>query len=182
MEGNNALNRSGNNELCTCRNSVDWGCGEWKNGVKREQKKMSDVTVMTGTCTKQLKKETALVVISVQSSGFGDSWKKQMGKPQFSKRKWRSHIWLAVRVPWSSALWPCLFPANINGQNVGNKLIEFADGTKTKIEVTSEQQVKFRTDLDLLFKVPQKKQMKKLHVYNWSAIHIWLQNEFMTTN
>lgn len=77
MEGNNALNRSGNHEtaleLCTCRNSVGWGCGEWKNDVKREQKKMSDVTVMTGTCTKQLKKETALVVISVQSSGFGDS-------------------------------------------------------------------------------------------------------------
>lgn len=87
-----------------------------------------------------------------------------------------------MRVPQSSVLWPCLLPANINDLDVGNKLIEFADATKSKIEVTSEQQVKFRTDLDLLFKGPQRKQMKELHVYKWNAIHIWLQNKFMTTN
>lgn len=105
-----------------------------------------------------------------------------MGKPQFYKRKWRSQIWLAVRVPRSSVLCPFLFPANISDLDVGNKLIEFADATKSKIEVTSEQQVKFRTDLDLLFKGPQRKQMEKLHVYEWNAIRIWLQNKFMTTN
>lgn len=79
-------------------------------------------------------------------------------------------------------LWPCLFPASINDLDVGNKLIEAADATKSKIEVTSEQQAKFRTDLDLVFKGPQRKQKKELHVYKWNAIHVWLQNNFMTMN
>lgn len=75
-----------------------------------------------------------------------------MSKIQLNNRKQSRHVWLAVRVPQRSVLWPILFPANFNDLDVGNKLIEFADATKSKIEVTAEQQVKFRKDLDLLFK------------------------------
>lgn len=61
-------------------------------------------------------------------------------------------------------LWPLLFLANINDLDVENKLIEFANAVKSKIEVTAEQQVKFKVDLDLLFKWSQREQMK-LYVY-----------------
>lgn len=74
----------------------------------------------------------------------------------------------------SMELSPLSVPSQHQWQGVGNKLIEFADATKSKIEVTSEQQVEFRTDLHLLFKGPQRKQMKKLQVYKWNAVHIWL--------
>lgn len=43
-----------------------------------------------------------------------------------------------------------LFTANINDLDVGNKLIDFADTTKSKIEIIAEQQLKHKTDLDLL--------------------------------
>lgn len=74
-----------------------------------------------------------------------------------------------------------MFLASINDLDVGNKLIEFADATKSKIEVTAEQQVKFRQDLDLIFKWSQREKMK-FYVYKWKAIRIWLQNKFMNTN
>jgi len=54
---------------------------------------------------------------------------------------------------------------------VGNKLIEFADATKSKIEVTAEQRVKFNMDLDLLLQWSQREQMK-FYVYKWNVIHI----------
>lgn len=84
-------------------------------------------------------------------------------------------------VPQRSTLWPLLFPADIDDLDVGNKLIEFADATKSKIEVTSQQQVKFKTDLGLLFKWSRREQMK-LYVYKWKVRHAWLQSKFMNTN
>lgn len=78
-------------------------------------------------------------------------------------------------------LWPLLFLADINDLDVENKLIEFADAAKSKIEVTAEQQVKFKVDLDQLFKWSQREEMK-LYVYKWKVIHVWHQNKSMNMN